>query len=145
MPWRDGRESLEVVETRGAIMTPEDIDKAILAPRQQMEALGFRRIGIGGPMNSKVWIWVRKLGSPASGWPVVVHIAIQKRGMGRMGVDRWDVFMEIKNQIIGKNCEAVEIYPAEDRLRNRANMYHLWGFADPDFRLPFGLQNHVVT
>jgi len=111
---------------------------------QKMRDLGFRRIKLEGPVNRKVWVWVRALPSPGPGWPPILHIAIQKRGMGRMGVDRWDTFMEIKNQIVGENCEAVEIYPADERLHDAANMYHLWGFASGDFRLPFGLQQRVV-
>jgi hypothetical protein len=32
------------------------------------------------------------------------------------------------------------IYPAESRLSDTSNKYHLWCFADPTHRLPFGLQ-----
>ena len=40
--------------------------------------------------------------------------------------DSWRDFQEIKNQIAGPDREAVQIYPAERRLVDTANQYHLW-------------------
>ena len=51
----------------------------------------------------------------------------------------------IKNQLLGEECEAVEIYPAESRLNDTSNKYHLWGFTDPNIRLPFGMQKRDVV
>lgn len=50
----------------------------------------------------------------------------------------------IKNQLLGEECEAVEIYPAESRLNDTSNKYHIWGFTDPTIRLPFGMQKRDV-
>ncbi len=50
----------------------------------------------------------------------------------------WRHFQEIKNMIIGPEHEAVELYPAESRVVDTANQYHLWVAADPEFRFPFG-------
>jgi len=33
---------------------------------------------------------------------------------------------EIKNQICGCEAEGVELYPAESRLVDQANQYHIW-------------------
>jgi hypothetical protein len=38
----------------------------------------------------------------------------------------WQVFQTIKNEIVGPQYEAVEIYPAQSRLMDRENKYHLW-------------------
>ena len=38
----------------------------------------------------------------------------------------WRVFQDIKNSLFGTESEAVELYPAESRLVDTANQYHLW-------------------
>ena len=40
--------------------------------------------------------------------------------------DSWRDFQEIKNQIAGPEREAVQLYPAEGRLVDTSNQYHLW-------------------
>lgn len=50
----------------------------------------------------------------------------------------WRHFQRIKNELIGEECEAIEIYPAESRLVDTSNKYHLIAVADPTFRFPFG-------
>ncbi len=56
----------------------------------------------------------------------------------------WRDLQEIKNQIVGKECEGVEIYPAESRKVDGANQYHLWVYKDPKIRIPFGMQERLV-
>ena len=40
--------------------------------------------------------------------------------------DSWRDFQEIKNELCGPEREAVQVYPAESRLVDTANQYHLW-------------------
>ena len=40
----------------------------------------------------------------------------------------WREFQGIKNQIAGDQCEAFELYPAEERLLDPSNYYTLWCF-----------------
>jgi len=54
------------------------------------------------------------------------------------GCTNWRDFQQIKNEIIGPECEAVELFPAESRLVDTANEYHLWVIPDAKFRFPFG-------
>ena len=42
----------------------------------------------------------------------------------------------IKNQLVGEECEGFEVYPAESRLSDTSNKYHLWVFTDARLRLP---------
>jgi hypothetical protein len=56
----------------------------------------------------------------------------------------WRHFQQIKNEVVGADCEAVELYPAEDRLVDQGNKYHLWAVADPKFRFPFGWKTRTV-
>lgn len=50
----------------------------------------------------------------------------------------WAEKQQIKDELFGKNRQAVEIYPTEDRMINYSDVYHLWVF-DKKFRLPFGI------
>jgi hypothetical protein len=53
----------------------------------------------------------------------------------------WRHLQQIKNELFGPKHEAVELYPAEDRLVDISNEYHLWVHADPSYRFPIGFQN----
>ncbi|MEP6671662.1 MAG: hypothetical protein ABJF10_21040 [Chthoniobacter sp.] len=56
----------------------------------------------------------------------------------------WREFQQIKNELVGPECEAVELYPADSRLVDTANQYHLWVNPNPAFRFPFGYDRRVV-
>jgi hypothetical protein len=53
-----------------------------------------------------------------------------------LGGISWDDLFRIKNECGFGDCDAVEVYPAEDKLVNVSNVRHLWVFAN---RLNFGL------
>jgi hypothetical protein len=74
----------------------------------------------------------------------VVHLNIRRRDGAAMVRD-WRHFQLIKNQLIGPECEAVELYPAESRLVDSCNKYHLYGSADPTYRFPFGWEERDVS
>jgi len=57
----------------------------------------------------------------------------------------WRKVQQIKNELIGEENEAVELYPAESRLRDSANQFWLYGFNDPKVRFPFGMFGRVVN
>lgn len=69
-------------------------------------------------------------------WPAMLHLSIKRRDKGP--IHDWRVMQEIKNQILSPEYEAVELYPAESRLTDTANQYHLWAFAHPGVAFPFG-------
>lgn len=48
----------------------------------------------------------------------------------------WRHLQEIKNVVLGDEWEAVEIFPAESRLKDPSNARYLWASSR---RLPFGL------
>ena len=78
-----------------------------------------------------------------SGWPNMVWLSIKRTD--QEAIHDWRELQEIKNQIIGHENEAVEVYPAESRMVDTANQFHLWVFTDPEVRLPFGFQMRAVT
>ena len=60
----------------------------------------------------------------------------------------WRELQRIKNELMGKSVEAVEVYPAEERLVDNSNYYHLFCFpqlATEDGWLPFGFTERLVT
>lgn len=60
----------------------------------------------------------------------------------------WREMQRIKNELVGEEFEAVEIYPAESRLVDTSNQYHLWVLIDldtKDKRLPFGYDERLVS
>lgn len=65
------------------------------------------------------WIWLEVV--PRDGLPV----------------RRWRDLQRIKNELVGPEREAVELFPAESRLHDPCNAYDLW-VAPEGHRFPFG-------
>lgn len=55
----------------------------------------------------------------------------------------WRDFQRIKNELVGEEAEAIELYPAESRLVDTANHYHLWAFRT--YRFPLGMTAREVS
>jgi hypothetical protein len=55
----------------------------------------------------------------------------------------WRHFQRIKNELLGPEVEAVELYPAESRLVDEANQFHLWALAEGE-RFPLGFTDRSV-
>ena len=77
------------------------------------------------------------------GADVVRHLSVTHRD-GGTGRD-WRDYQQIKNDLIGKECEAVELYPADSRLVDSADSFHLWGVTDEKFRFPVGFGERLVS
>lgn len=73
----------------------------------------------------------------------LIHLNIRRRDGGPILRD-WRHFQLIKNELIGEECEAIELYPAESRKVDTSNKYHLWGYLDPTFRFPVGMGKRDV-
>jgi len=72
----------------------------------------------------------------------IVQLSIRR--LDRGAARDWRDFQRIKNQLVGPECEAIELYPAESRLVDTANQFHLWCILDPLFRFPFGYTDRSV-
>lgn len=78
-----------------------------------------------------------------TGWDHdVLHLSIKR--IDREPIRDWRALQSIKNAIVGEECEAFELYPAESRLVDTANQYHLWAFIDPTVRVPIGFVHRLV-
>lgn len=90
-------------------------------------------------VNSRyqVTIWYRDGGAT---FGPIVHLSIKTHD--RQARHDWRDFQRIKNEIVGPEFDAVEIYPAESKLVDSANQYHVFVFRE--FRLPFGFSERLV-
>jgi len=70
-------------------------------------------------------------------WGTIEHLMISDR-KGRKIPDHWKFLQKLKNEILGEDRLAIEIYPPTTELINQVNAYHLWVFPK-GFKLPFGL------
>lgn len=71
-----------------------------------------------------------------------IYITLKRRD--RHAIHDWRHFQQIKNEIAGPEREAVELYPAEARLVDEANQYHLF-VLPPGMRVPFGSSSRMVS
>ena len=75
------------------------------------------------------------------GFDGTLHLSIHAHS--RSPVRDWRLFQRLKNELCGPEREAVELYPAESRLVDEANEYHLW-VSSTDNPFPFGFQERMV-
>ena len=75
--------------------------------------------------------------------PAVIHLSIRRND--RHWARDWRHFQKIKNELVDPECEGVELYPAESRLMDTSNQFHIWVLEDPGARFPFGYEDGRVT
>jgi hypothetical protein len=90
-------------------------------------------------MNDVYQVTLRRIMNEKFG--EMFHLSIKRRD--KEPIHDWRDLQEIKNKIIGPECEAIEIYPAESRKVDTANQYHLWAFPD-GVRIPIGFNERLV-
>lgn len=73
--------------------------------------------------------------------PPLVHLLVSR--LNGKPIRNWRHMQHIKNELVGPDCEGVELYPAERRLIDKANMYHLWVIDDPSFEFPIGYNDQM--
>lgn len=71
-----------------------------------------------------------------------IHLDICRHDGG--ACKEWRHLQQIKNELVGPEYEAMELFPAESRLVDTANEYHMWVHADPTFRFPLGFDQRFV-
>lgn len=71
----------------------------------------------------------------------IIHLSIKR--IDRAPIHDWRDLQEIKNELVGADREAIELYPAEKRRVDTANQYHLWVFPEGQF-IPVGWNTRLV-
>lgn len=74
--------------------------------------------------------------------PAMVWLSIRRND--RKPARDWRHLQRIKNELVGPECEGMEMFPADSRLVDQANQTHLWVVLDPKFRWPWGFTERVV-
>lgn len=72
----------------------------------------------------------------------VIHLSIKRLDL--RAIRDWRELQRIKNEIVGPETEAVEVFPMESRLVDTSNQFHLW-VMPPGFAFPFGYQSRAVV
>jgi hypothetical protein len=75
--------------------------------------------------------------------PGLIHLSIKRND--KAPILKWRDMQKIKNELVGPECEGVQIFPAESRLVDTSNQFHLWCLTDPSLRIPFGYQERLVA
>lgn len=82
--------------------------------------------------NSRYVVAVRR--QAAGPFGPMVHLSVRR--LDRAPARDWRDLQRIKDELVGPEAEGVELFPAESRLVDTANQYHLYCF--PSYRFPFG-------
>jgi hypothetical protein len=72
-------------------------------------------------------------------WGFTRHMKVQ-RADGKSGIS-WDDLQRLKDEHLGPDILAVELYPPAHRVVDELNMRHLWEV--PEHVLPIGLKQPV--
>jgi hypothetical protein len=90
--------------------------------------VGKRKLPVGHPWNHTQY--------------EMIHLNIRRRD-GKPIFRDWRHFQRIKNELAGEECEALELYPAESRLSDTSNKFHLWCMPS-GVTAPFGMHGRDV-
>jgi hypothetical protein len=88
-------------------------------------------------VNSRYQVFVYRRTFEGMPFPVV-HLSIKTQD--REPIRDWRDLQRIKNELCGTESEAAELFPAEDRLSDMANQFHLW-VLPPGAFFPFGFED----
>jgi hypothetical protein len=89
--------------------------------------------------NNRYVVIKRYMGDGAFG--PLYHLSIRRTD--RQPARDWRDLQRIKNELVGPEAEGVELFPAESRLVDTANQFHLWVLEKQ--RFPFGWNERLVT
>lgn len=141
-------ESMPMAPFHAATLPPETLDVPAFAARHglsedaaasQLQRLRAQAIYMNDRYQVNVEIVRAPFGEETGD---VLWLSIKRRD--RTQVHDWRDLQRIKNMIVGDGHEGFEVYPAESRLVDTANQYHLWVFVDATVRLPVGYQSRDV-
>jgi len=98
-------------------------------------------------LNSRyqVFVYRREQVPQVKNFPQLIWLSIKR--LDKEPIHDWRDMQRIKNELVGEEHDAVEVYPAESRLMDTANQYHLWVFEDTVDKVcfPFGWSKRAVS
>jgi len=95
--------------------------------------------------NSRYQVRVRRemIADGEGGEMEMVQLAIRRHDM--QPIHDWLDKQRIKDELVGRECEGVELFPARSRMMDTANEYHLWVVKSDTYRWPVGFHYDAVT
>lgn len=97
---------------------------------------------VGIYRNDKYQVWIRK--EVVEEFPCnMIWLSIKR--IDKEVIHDWRELQEIKNMLVGKENEGIELYPAESRVTDLANQFHIYVLEDPKLRFPFGFIVGLVS
>lgn len=91
-------------------------------------------------MNNQYTVQLRLVEGPPP-FHSVMWLSIRRTD--RRPLHDWRDLQRIKNDLVGPEVEAVELYPAESRLVDTTNQYQLWAFVN-GWKFPYGFRDRLV-
>ena len=118
-------------------------DRLVLSPTLDAETAAERQRAFDAGefemwRNDRYVVTVRRH-LPHPFYEHMTHLSIRR--VDRAPLRDWRHFQRIKNELCGPEWEGLELYPAESRLIDEANQFHLWVV---DAALPFGMFERSV-
>jgi len=111
---------------------------SLIPPKKVQEVMNMYS-GVWMPQMDRYWesddgynVMSRKI---RTAWGHVEHVTISRMCQGDIP---WAVKQEIKEELWGKKCTAIEVFPDRRNLVDVCDVYHLW-ILPRDFKLPFGI------
>lgn len=133
------RSTLPPFDKRLAQTLARDLSVPYAAVKASHEELLRSETWLNNRYQVQIWRDVQP-----DGWPhLMIWLSVKR--LDKAPIHDWRDLQRIKNELVGAEHEAIEMYPAESRLVDTANQYHLFAFADPAVRLPLGWQTRSVT
>jgi hypothetical protein len=134
---------------------PEEIERACDAMREDFERRPEMYIALGITDAASLHSYARERISGQQVWmndTYTVAVYTDDRHLTHLSIKRndrkpvrdWRDMQAIKNQLCGPEREACELYPAESRLVDSANQFHLW-VLPAGMQFPFGFTVRLVT
>lgn len=93
-------------------------------------------------LNSRYQVLIFSVEAPSVPGGLMEHLSIKR--LDQETIHDWREMQRIKNELCGPNRERVEIYPAEQRLVDTSNQYHLWVLPE-GVEFPFGFAGRAVS
>lgn len=109
--------------------------------REQLTATGVAAEPEHIWLNELYEVWIRPT-TWGDGSVPMVWLSIKRRD--KQPIRSWRHLQRIKNELVGPECEGFELFPAESRLADAANQFHIFCFSNPEVRLPLGFSDRLV-
>lgn len=117
----------------------------VVCEDEDLEILAGTSEGVKVFRNNLYQVIVRSLmpkGDCVEQLPEMIWLSI--KSIDQSATHDWRHFQRIKNELVGPECEGVELYPAESRMVDTSNQYHLFVMKDSKMTFPFGFRERLV-